>query len=110
MVTAAASNSRTNGDHDDPASTVVMEEEKNARKLLKEAGFDADQINKQCTVRCGGYKTPMNYFCSEGNLKMCRYLLSRGADCTFMSKGGWSFPMLNAATSGNLNVCRLLFL
>jgi len=88
-----------------------MEEEKNARKLLKEAGFDADQINKKCNPATGGYKTqtPMNYFCREGNLKMCRYLLSRGAECTSMSKGGEDFPMLNAAISGNLNVCRLLF-
>lgn len=133
MSTAIASNNDTHksttGDDDGPVlSTVVKEDEdKKARQLLKEIEFDPNHINKVCRVKnpyymiteldeemdipqelCWFVVTPMIYFCYVGNLTMCRYLLSRGADCTKPSTCQVWFPLYAAALGGKLDVCRWL--
>ena len=61
------------------------EKERKTRAVLKEKGFDPDDINKKCLVTMRTNEswsvTPMHHFSSRGNLQMCQYLLSRGADC-----------------------------
>ena len=52
---------------------------------------------------------PMTYFCLIGDLKMCRYLLSKGASTTATSTCGWWFPMYAAAFMGPLDVCKWLY-
>ena len=61
---------------------------KTARALLTKLGFDPDNLNKECLVD-RRYITPMNYFCCTGNLTMCQYVVSRGADWRTMNKDGW---------------------
>ena len=77
--------------------------------LLKEQGFDPDEMNKACRVPGGGSSlwTPMNWFVRWGNLQMCRYLLSRGADCRKRDSDGW-FPLLWAASCGHLEIMEWL--
>ena len=52
---------------------------------------------------------PMTYFCLIGDLKMCRYLLSKGASTTATSTDCIWFPMYSAAAGGHLNVCKWLY-
>ena len=99
------------------------EEDKKARTLLKEIGFDPENVNERCHknnlhlgvgnvwgVRGSNYSiTPMIYFCRLGNLDMCRYLFSRGADCTQSSSNNFWFPMYAAALGGSLDLCQWLF-
>ena len=77
-----------------------------ALALLKEKGFDPDDSNKACCVTGGGSPlwTPMNYFCCEGNLQMCRILWYRGANCRQRDRYGL-YPMFWAAVRGHLDVC-----
>lgn len=53
--------------------------------------------------------TPMLHFVKKGDLKMCRYLVSRGASTTKASRCGIWFPMIVAAREGNLDACKFLF-
>ena len=78
--------------------------------LLKEKGFDPDDSNKACCVTGGGSPlwTPMNYFCCEGNLPMCRYLLSQGADFRKRDRLGL-YPMWWAVVRGHLDVIKWLY-
>jgi len=77
--------------------------------LLKEEGFDPDEMNKACRVPGGGSSlwTPMNWFVRWGNLQMCRFLLSHGADCRKRDSDGW-FPLLWAASCGHLEIMEWL--
>lgn len=60
--------------------------------------------------------TPMIYFARRGHLKMCRYLVSRGASTTKTSHGEstsnrkhfWC-PMYAAASRGRLDICKFLY-
>ena len=84
-----------------------VEDEATARMKLEEAGFDPDDLNK----RSGRSKLihnihPMSHFCLEGDLRMCRYLLSKDAST---STKGWYFPMMTAAMGGKLDVCKWLY-
>ena len=103
--------------HDGP-----VEDEETAREKMKEAGFDPDDVTKECALsesaceRIGeevtlliGEMHPMTYFCLIGDLKMCRYLLSKGASTTATSTCGWWFPMYAAAFMGPLDVCKWLY-
>ena len=63
---------------EDLTFVVDEKEDKNARKVLKKIGFDPEQVNTGSRRDM----TPMIWFCREGDFKMCRYLSSRGADCT----------------------------
>ena len=87
-----------------------------ARTLLTDIGFDSDNINKQCMCKRfypggsqGSITTPLIYFCHYGNINMCHYLLSRGADVTESTQDGRFFPLMAAARGGHFNVCKLLF-
>ena len=76
--------------------------------LLKEKGFDPDEINQACRRSdWSPFWTPMNYFCAAGNLQMCRYLYFRGADCRQRDRYGF-YPMLWAARCGHLHVIKWL--
>ena len=82
-----------------------------AQALLTKIGFDPDHINKKCRVK-GRYGywtvTPMCHFSWEGNFNMCRYLISRGADCRKEGPGG-SSPMHMAAANGHLKIVQFLY-
>jgi len=90
---------------DDDAFHFSADEVKQARALLKEKGFDPEDVSK----KKGNIRTPMVTFCNEGNLKMCRYLLSLGADCRKEGGPNGIFPMLEAARYGHLDVCQWLY-
>ena len=106
--------------HDGP-----VEDEETAREKMKEAGFDPDDVTKQCELSLDARKAinmnypgfsmgPMAYFCSIGDLEMCRYLLSKGASTTAISRnidhGNFAqHPMYAAARGGHLDVCKWLY-
>ena len=101
--------------HDGP-----VEDEETAREKMKEAGFDPDDVTKQCELSLDARKAinmnypgfsmgPMAYFCSIGDLEMCRYLLSKGASTTATGTDGTLFPMFAAANGGHLDVCKWLY-
>lgn len=104
------------GDNDDDCTYYnTVEEDRKARELLKTIGFDPENVNKVCAVYYDEEEdasrtvTPMIYFSRKGCIKMCDYLLSRGADCRKTTKLGILFPMYAAAVHGNVNVCDWLF-
>lgn len=53
--------------------------------------------------------TPINYYSAKGDLKMCRYLIGRGAHCNKPDSYG-NTPMYWAAYNGHLEICKLLYL
>mmetsp|Transcript_32990 Transcript_32990/g.38005 ORF Transcript_32990/g.38005 Transcript_32990/m.38005 type:complete len:341 (+) Transcript_32990:56-1078(+) len=109
------------GKKDDDHSLLVAvdhEEDRKARELLRKIGFDREDMNKECRIvhdfddgndGGGGFwsVTPMIYFSGNGNLKMCKYLFSRGADCR--KKFGWTYPFFSAAANGHFEVIKWLF-
>ena len=106
---------RTEFKHDGP-----VEDEETARKKMEEAGFDPDDVMKECTLSRSAHKAcssksiglrmrPMTYFCRIGDLKMCRYLLSKGASTMATPTSGFWFPMYTAALGGHLDVCKWLY-
>lgn len=92
----------------DMKDTRVAAEEKmndkTARALLTKDGFDSDDVNKKDSE---GW-TPIQHYCCRGNLKMCRYLFSRGANCRNLNIYGW-FPMFAAAANGHLKIVQWLY-
>ena len=80
--------------------------DKIARALLTKEGFDLEDVNKKCNIN-GFSLTPMIHFSRAGNLQMCRYLLSRGADCRKNDLQG-GCPMYWAACRGLLEIVRFL--
>ena len=103
-----------------------MEDEATARRKLRDAGFDPDSPQLLQTKTGLDFELPMTYFCRVGDLKMCRYLLSKGALATQTwnddddSDGGEDddeddddansiiSPMSAAALGGHLSICKLL--
>jgi len=89
-----------------------VEDEATARRKLVEAEFDpdapVDQFGQPIEFTLGDC-APMIYFCHEGDLKMCRYLLSRGASTTKTCETGFYCPMYAAAQEGHIKVCQFLF-
>ena len=101
-----------------------MEDEATARKKLRDAGFDPDSpqlLQTRTLVEVDGsdfdnYHIPMTHFCRVGDLKMCRYLLSKGAFAT----QAWNddedaddvnimpSPMVAAAQGGQVHICKWL--
>lgn len=100
-----------------------MYDEATARKKLEMHGFDVDKLHE-----CDGYVdehfwgdddddegpnidgvTPLIYFCIQGDVRMCRYLLSLGASTTVRSLDKHWCPMYAAAYGGEVEVCKLLF-
>ena len=102
--------------HDGP-----VENEETAREKMEEAGFDPDDVTKECKLSADAgdigalqengldVMHPMTYFCLMGDLKMCRYLLSKGASTTATSTCGTWFPMYNAAIGRYLDVIKWLY-
>ena len=108
-----------------------MYDEATARKILQEVvlvpaertqdgeaviGFDPDNEaldNRYMVLWVSHFYafeiTPMIYFARKGDLKMCRYLVSRGASTTKESSCGFWCPMYAAASRGHLDVCKFLF-
>ena len=72
----------------------------------EEEGFDPEDVNKICYIG-GFFVTPMIYFSGEGDLTMCRYVLSRGADCRKTDEYGGS-PLYYAAAGGHLEIVQFL--
>lgn len=119
---------------DDDAKTAIMasgdlvggpmEEEATARKKLQDAGFDPDSPRLlQAVIPSGGwYDNAMARFCRVGDLKMCRYLLFKGASATqtwnaddddnSINDGSnvntICSPLYAAAQGGNLDICKWL--
>ena len=108
-----------------------MYDEATARKILQEVvlvpahlpgggeaviGFDPDDAALNNLYEAWdqnffrGHKvTPMIHFARKGDLKMCRYLVSRGASTTKASTCWEWFPMYAAASWGHLDVCKFLY-
>ena len=103
-----------------------VEDEATAREKMEKAGFDPDDVKNQCRLTdeaagdiglLHGERTmsPMSYFGGLCDLKMCRYLLSKGASTTeaseyqYTDKRCWWFPMYSAACKGQLEVCKWLY-
>ena len=89
-----------------------------ARGELREKGFDPEKLNEEVEVHFeyddeleNRSLSPMLYYAEIGNLKMCRYLLSRGADCTLANHNEeeYVFPMLIAANRGKFHTCKWLY-
>ena len=98
-----------------------IEDEETARKKLRRVGFDPDEIHEIEEVVCPDgdgcwYVNPICYFAGAGDLKMCRYLVTRGAttrDIAYFNDGRvfrteWC-PMRAAARSGMKHVCQWLY-
>ena len=88
-----------------------MYNEDTARKMLETVGFDPDDVHNYQEIEFWGY-TPMSYFCLLGDLKMCRYLLSKGASTTESwseTGNGTTSPMIAACRGGNTDVCKWLY-
>ena len=101
-----------------------MEEEATARQKLQDAGFDPDSPRLlQAVIPSGGwYVNAMAFFCRIGDLKMCRYLLFKGASATqtwndddddHTHHDGSNVnticsPMYSAALGGRLDICKWL--
>ena len=85
-----------------------MEDEESARQKLEKAGFDPGAVNEAVYVTdevWAHYEdgeeadeweaTPLIYFCRAGDVKMCRYLIAKGASITkFSDKGSGHRYML----------------
>ena len=113
-----------------PRSVVLggpMYDEETARKMLRNAhvwplgswgegksGFDPDDeavdnvYHHSVENELWDEITPMIYFAMRGDLKMCRYLISRGASTT-KGAGIIQSPMDRAMFSGRLDICKLLY-
>ena len=65
-----------------------VENEADASAKLIERGFNPDNVGEasrplgEPCIYPRKLLNPMTYFCIKGDLKMCRYLLSRGASTT----------------------------
>ena len=110
-----------------------MDDEETARKKLKEVGFDPERPDHCKRIAIDGKidpYVPMVYFCTVGDLGMCRYLYSKGAstyenwwDATYDLYIGDSTigieeekmlnsvptPMYAAARGGHLEICKWLY-
>ena len=81
----------------------------------KDLHFDPDKLDSLYYVddeEYGGERmTAMTYFARKGDAKMCRYLISRGAETTKMDDEDAYplFPMYEAAEEGHLDICKVLY-
>ena len=130
---------RGDGDEKPKADEIIafggpMYDEATARKMLEEVvlviesefhrapaviGFDPNDAALDNVYYIDDYYwkgveiTPMIYFAHKGDVKMCRYLLSRGASTTNVHDSvescNFYFPMFTAAREGHLEVCKFLY-
>ena len=95
-----------------------IEDEVTARKKLEDAGFDPVKVtqiklvNNPDGLENTWYVSPIIHFAGAGDLKMCRYLVTRGASAT--DEAGVEInivkcPMSAAAVFGRKDVCQWLF-
>ena len=88
-----------------------IEDEETAKQKLADAGFDPEgDLTATKFVECPdgvGHWTasPMNQFCAAGNLKMVRYLVSKGVPTVRDDTS----PMEAASRMGQAHVCAWLF-
>lgn len=94
-----------------------------ARKKLKAAGFDPDNLDgafevsqnyglegdKEKGGKINWTVTPMVYFAYEGDLPMCRYLFAHGASTSSRNVQDEWFPLYAAALRGRAEVCKWLY-
>ena len=99
-----------------------IEDEETAREKLKEVGFDPENIH-EIKLMLIPYEedmwwdvNPICYFSAKGDLKMCRYLVTRGATTRESASVEYEsgeiiewFPMLAAASHGMKDVCEWLY-
>lgn len=110
-VPVHANNDATQG----PIVAANHEEDRKARVVLKQIGFNPEEdIDKACRIFTvdGTFSwsvTPLIYFCCTGNLTMCKYILSRGADSRKADDKNGCCPMYWAAWHDRLEICKLLF-
>ena len=119
----------SNGDHEPMWFGGPIYDEATARKILEEVvleeadsdeedgeavvGFDPNDaaLNNTYVVGDNYFRgeriTPLIYFARKGDVKMCRYLISRGASTTKLAEI-W-YPMCMAAEEGHLDVCKVLY-
>ena len=98
-----------------------IEDEETAREKLEKVGFDPKNVREVKEVSCPDsfgwwYANPICYFAGAGDLKMCRYLVTRGASTRDSASAEYEdgevsewFPMLAAAQNGMKNVCEWLY-
>ena len=99
-----------------------IEDEEMAREKLKEAEFDPEDIHEVKDVSCPSGVisrwdvNPICHFAGAGDLKMCRYLITRGATTRDVASVEYDdgevsdcFPMYAAAQYGAKAVCQWLY-
>ena len=101
---------RSGGNSNEDAAAAVAfhfsaDEIQHARALLKEDGFDPDDLKKVSLKKWS--RTALVYYCCTGNLPMIRYLIAHGADCRQQDEHG-GFPLYYAAACGRLEILQLL--
>ena len=127
---APQSKRQKRGDGVEEAFGGPMYDEATARKMLKEVvlvsaenaedgeaviGFDPDDtaLDNLYFVDDGNFEgmevTPMVYFAQMGDIKMCRYLVSRGASTTAADDRNVFFPLYAAVSEDQLDVCKVLY-
>ena len=131
MVEPQSKRQKLSGDEKPKAAEIMafgepMYDEATAHKMLKEVvlasaedamdgeaviGFDPDDAALDNVYEVNDdlfrqYITPMIYSARMGDIKMCRYLASRGASTTKLV-ARWP-PMHFAAQQGHLEVCKFL--
>jgi len=102
-----------------------IDDEETARKKMEEAGFNPDEVTVPKYVYypygfnkiddLSWFVNPMCHFAGRGDLKMCRYLVSKGASTTNKTEAEGDdisdelFPMVAAAKHGRKDVCEWLY-
>ena len=88
------------------SAVVEEEQDKTARALLTEDGYDPEDLNKVDNMY--GY-TSLIYYSRTGNVTMVRYLILRDADGQTTDRDGCP-PMQWAAANGHVEILKLLSL
>lgn len=110
----AAKRARTLAEADLGGPTCIDDED-TARAKLGENGFGENLTETQDVRHPNPYfydhewsVSPMIHFCAAGDLKMVRYLVSRGVSPTQRINNDEDFPMCAAAREGQVGVCKWL--
>ena len=108
------------GDGESTSSSIAgmhvggpMEDEATAHEKLEELGFSTDDLEAKREVPLpegqSWTATAMMHFCRSGDLKMCRFLLAKGASVANPKEAEYWSPLLAAVIGGKLDVCEWLF-
>ena len=104
----AAKKQRTSSGKDAVDLVGPMENETTAKQKLEEAGFEEGNFFEEDLTSEYVIMTPMIHFCLHGDLKMCRFLLSKGASTTESTHDFMWFPIVAAASEGHIDVLEWL--